>query len=85
MSKNKLLFNSIISILIVFLCLFIFINKLNGEIIISDLLINICDGWLYLMLASILLIFSVLLLIVIDCQYFLVIIVNMLFVFIDLC
>lgn len=59
MSKNKLLFNSFISLIIVFFCLFIFINNLKEGIRVDSLFQNIYNGWIHLIFASILLILSV--------------------------
>tara|TARA_B100001142_G_scaffold142371_1_gene143569 strand:+ start:264 stop:1223 length:960 start_codon:yes stop_codon:yes gene_type:complete len=59
MSKNKLLFNSFISLIIVFFCLFIFINNLKEGIRVDNLLQHIYNGCIYIMFASILLILSV--------------------------
>tara|TARA_B100000029_G_C17522056_1_gene940280 strand:- start:579 stop:1538 length:960 start_codon:yes stop_codon:yes gene_type:complete len=59
MNKIKLLFNSFISFIIAFLCLFIFINNANGGINVNSLLFDIYIGWPYLIIASFLLIFSV--------------------------
>ena len=59
MSKNKLLLNSLISLIIVFFCLFIFINNLKEEIQLDSLFQHIYSGWLHLTFASILLILSV--------------------------
>ena len=59
MSKKKLLFNSFISLIIVFFCLFIFINNSKEGIQLDILFQYIYNGWLHLTLASILLILSV--------------------------
>jgi len=59
MSKNKLLFNSFISLIIVFFCLFIFINNLKDGIHVNNLFQHIYNGWIHLIFASILLILSV--------------------------
>ena len=55
MSKNNLLLNSFISLIIVFFCLFIFINNLKDEIRADSLFQYIFNGWTHLILASILL------------------------------
>ena len=59
MSKNKLLFNSLISFIIVFFCLVIFINNLKDGIRLGTLFEHIYNGWIHLTFASILLITSV--------------------------
>lgn len=59
MNKNKLLFNSLFSIIMVFICLFIFINNAKGNINIYNFFINLYNGWAYLLAASFLLIISV--------------------------
>ena len=59
MNKNKLLFNCLISLLVVFICLFIFINNSKGDINISNFSKDIYNGWSYVILASCLLIISV--------------------------
>ena len=59
MSKIKLLFNSLISLCIVFFCLFIFINNLKGDFTINNLLSFLYSGWIQLIAATILLIISV--------------------------
>ena len=59
MSKIKLLVNSLISLCIVFFCLFIFINNLKGELTLNNLLLFIYSGWVQLIAATILLIISV--------------------------
>ena len=59
MSKIKLLINSLISLCIVFFCLFIFINNLKGELTLNNLLLFIYSGWVQLIAATILLIISV--------------------------
>ena len=59
MSKIKLLINSLISLCIVFFCLFIFINNLKGELTLNNLLLFIYSGWVLLIAATILLIISV--------------------------
>ena len=59
MSKNKLLFNSLISFIIVFFCLVIFINNLKDGIRLGTLFEHIYNGWMHLTFASILLITSV--------------------------
>ena len=61
MTKIKLAINSILSLTIVLLSLYIFINNSNGEIDFISLLNNIYDNLILLFLASILLVFSVLL------------------------
>ena len=59
MSKNKLFVNSVISFMIVCICLFIFINNAMEDFNIESLLISISHRWIYLLMASILLIISV--------------------------
>ena len=59
MSKSKLLFNSFISLIIVFVCLFIFIANLETKITIANLWESIYNGWIYLIIAIITLIISV--------------------------
>ena len=59
MTKNKLLFNSIISIIIIFICVFIFLNKSNDNFTFYDIFSHIYNGWIYLISASFLLILSV--------------------------
>ena len=59
MSKNKLLFNSLVSFIIVFLCVFIFFNKSNDDFLFSNILFHVYNGWIYLISASILLVLSV--------------------------
>ncbi len=61
MTKIKLAINSILSLTIVLFSLYIFINNSNGEINFISLLNNIYDNLILLLLASILLVFSVLL------------------------
>ena len=61
MTKIKLAINSILSLTIVLLSLYIFTNNSNGEINFISLLNNIYDNLILLLLASILLVFSVLL------------------------
>ena len=59
MSKNKLFINSIFSLIVVCICLFIFINNAMGSFNVESLLISISHRWIYLLIASILLIISV--------------------------
>ena len=59
MSKSKLLFNSFISLIIVFVCLFIFISNLETEITLVNLWGSIYNGCIYLIIATIALIVSV--------------------------
>ena len=59
MSKNKLFINSIISVIVVCICLFIFIKNSMGAFNFESLLIRISHKWIYLLLASLLLIISV--------------------------
>ena len=59
MSQKKLFINSIISLLVVAICLFVFIENSEGDLNFKSLLINISNGWVYLLITSILLIVSV--------------------------
>ena len=59
MKKIKILLNSLISIFITIFSLYLFFNNDNNEITFLDLFNLIKEGWFYLSLASILLIFSV--------------------------
>ena len=59
MSKNKLFINSIISLIVIGICLVLFMQNSNGNLNFESLLISISNGWIYLLLASILLIISV--------------------------
>ena len=59
MSQKKLFINSIISLLVVAICLFVFIENSEGDLNFKSLLINISNGWIYLLITSILLIVSV--------------------------
>ena len=61
MTKNKLLINSLLSLIIVMSSLYIFINNSNGEIDFHHLFNNIYNNLILLLLASILLVISVLL------------------------
>ena len=59
MSKNKLFINSIISFIVVCICLFIFINNAMDNFNIEHLFYDLSHRWVYLLMASILLIISV--------------------------
>ena len=59
MNKKNILFNSLISFIIVFICLFLFIKNSQGHISIYNILSDIYNGWFYLLIASFLLILSV--------------------------
>ena len=59
MSKNKLFINSIISVIVVCICLFIFIKNSMRVFNFESLLTSISQQWIYLLLASLLLIISV--------------------------
>ena len=59
MSKNKLFINSIISLIVIGICLVIFMQNSNESLNFESLLISISNGWIYLLMASILLIVSV--------------------------
>ena len=61
MTKIKLLINSLLSLIIVISSLYIFINNSNGEIDFHHLFNNIYNNLILLLLASILLVISVLL------------------------
>ena len=59
MSKNRLFINSIISLIVIGICLVLFMQNSNGSLNFESLLISISNGWIYLLLASILLIINV--------------------------
>jgi len=59
MNKNKLFFNSILSLIVAVICLFIFIKSSEGNLDFKYILISLYDGWVYLIIASTLLILSV--------------------------
>ena len=59
MNQLKLLFHSIVSITITFICILFFIQNSNSEFNPSEIINSILDGWIYLVLACLLLVLSV--------------------------